>query len=281
MSRTRHRGGYRSRSYRSRDIGRDRALEHIAAAKRLTAELGGMDQGVKTYFFSLSSYELSAILDEYQKKYGRSAREYADETMPQWRSGRVHMSGLVAERLFNLLPPRMPLPVKYKLVEGLWHHVGPSSKHRIRVGLDADVAQVVELARSKITEFVVNYKIPDSIERRFDWLSAGDVSIKQMLLAHIQEIEKTTVVEAVRAQVPVMMEHLRSAGSHTGRLAQIVRVGKHELEMLMDKAATGARIEDPSISLRSGAGIQSKMPAIIFWVIVAVVVLWFISRPHR
>jgi hypothetical protein len=77
-------------------------------------------------------------------------------TIPKWRTGRVQMGRMVAERLFNLLPPRMPLGVKYKLVEGLWHHVGPSSKHRIRVRATANVAEVIELARSKITEFVVD-----------------------------------------------------------------------------------------------------------------------------
>jgi hypothetical protein len=123
-------------------------LEHIAAAKRLSAELGGMDQGVKAYFFSLSPLELSAILDDYQQAFGRQAREYTADTIPKWRSGRVQMSGMVAERLFNLLPPHMPLPTKYKLVEGLWHHVGPSSKHRIRLGADAEDAAVVELQRS-------------------------------------------------------------------------------------------------------------------------------------
>jgi hypothetical protein len=209
MSRSRYRGGSRS-YFRSGSYGRARALAHIAAAKRLTAELGGMDQAVKAYFFSLSPVELASILDDYQRAYGSKAHQYATNTIPKWRTGRVQMGGMVAERLFNLLPPRMPLGVKYKLVEGLWHHVGPSSRHRIRVGADANVSEVIELARSKITEFVINYKIPSNLEGRFIWLSAGDVSVKQMLLSHVQEVDKTIVVEAVRAQVPVMLEHLRS-----------------------------------------------------------------------
>jgi hypothetical protein len=193
------------------------------------------------------------------------------------------MSGMVAERLFNLLPPRMPLGVKYKLVEGLWHHVGPSSKYRIRVGIDADVAHVIEVAKSKITEFVVNYKIPENIERRFDWLSSGDVSIKQMLLSHIQEMEKTVVVETVRAQVPVMLEHLHSAGSHTGRLAQIVRVGKHELELLMDKTATGVKVEDPARFVSTRARSSSGTYAVLIWValIIAFIIFLIVSQSHR
>lgn len=280
MSRSRYRG--KSRNYhRSRSYGRERALEHIGAAKRLTAELGGMDQGVKTYFFDLPPIEFAAMLDDYQQVYGSKAREYATKTITKWRTGRVQMSGVVAERLFNLLPPRMPLEVKYKLVEGLWHHVGPSSKHRIRLGADANVAEVTELARSKITEFVVNYKIPANLELRFNWLSAGDVSVKQMLLSHIQEVEKTVVLEVVRAQVPVMLDHLRSAGSHTGRLAQIVRVGKHELELLMDKTVTGARTEDPSAPIRS---MRQGNPYIFFvsvFIAALVIFLVILSRSHQ
>ena len=197
-----------------------------------------MDQAVKTYFFSLPPRELAAILDDYERAYGTSARKWAALTMAKWRAGRVQMGGMVAERLFNLLPPRMPLAVKYKLVEGLWHHVGPSSKYRLRVGPNADPAQVVEFAQSKISEFVVRYKIPADLDYRFDWLAAGDVKVKQELLSHIQEIEKTVAVEAVRVQLPIMLGHLQSAGSHTGRLAQIVQVGKHELEIVMGRAAT-------------------------------------------
>jgi len=282
MSRSRYRG--RSSSYyRSRSYGRERALEHIAAAKRLTAELGGMDQAVKAYFFGLPPIELTAILDDYQRAYGSNAYQYATKTIPKWRAGRRKMSGEVAERLFNLLPPRMPLGVKYKLVEGLWHHVGPSSKHRIRVGANANVAEVIELARSKITEFVVNYKIPSNLESRFNWLSAGDVSLKQVLLSHVQEVEKTIVVEAVRAQVPVMLEHLRSAGSHTGRLAQIVRVGKHELELLMDKTVTGARIEDTSVLIRPMQQNNLNLYILFVSVFIAALVIFLIilSRSHR
>lgn len=235
MSRSRYRSGSRG-YYRSGSYGHERALEHIADAKRLTAELGGMDRWVKAYLFTLPPSELAAVLDEYERAYGSKAREYAADAIPKWRTERVQMSGMVAERLFNLLPPRMPLAVKYKLVEGLWRHVGPSSKYRLRVGPDADVAQVVEFARSKITEFVVKYKIPEDLERRFDWLAAGDVTVKQLFLSHIQEIEKTVAVEAVRAQLPVMLKHMRSEGSHTGRLAQIIHLGKHELEIVLDQA---------------------------------------------
>jgi hypothetical protein len=116
-----------------------------------------------------------------------------------------------------------------------------------------------------------------------DWLSSGDVSIKQMLLSHIQEMEKTVLVETVRAQVPVMLEHLHSAGSHTRRLAQIVRVGKHELELLMDKTATGVKVEDPARFVSTRARSSSGTYAGLIWValIIAFIIFLIVSQSHR
>src|SRR5436305_370445 len=81
---------YRRRSY---DPGLERALHHIREAKDLSHELGGTDEDVKRYFFDLSSEELRRILDEYEREHGKAAREYAETTIPAWRSGSRKMSG--------------------------------------------------------------------------------------------------------------------------------------------------------------------------------------------
>lgn len=244
---------YAKRTY-GRDYGRERALQHIEDAKRLSHELGGTDEDVKRYFFSLPGSELTIILAEYGRRYGSQAREYASDTMHKWRTGQTKMSGTVAERLFNLLPPRMPLSEKYKLTEGLWHHFGPSSKRVMRVGLDADLEQVIELARRHIDEVVTQYRIPEQIERRFNWLAAGDVGVKQELLNHLRSMERTMVVEAARAQMPVLLEHIKGQhGGRTSRLAQVVKVGKHELELLIDKTVSGVRLEAPGYRTPSAA----------------------------
>ena len=105
-------------------------------------------------------------------------------------NGKRQMSGTIAERLFNLLPPRMPLAKKYQLVENLWRHIGPKSKKTLRVGLDAGNEQVLDAVRKHIDDVVVYYKIPENLEKRFNWLAAGDAHVKQDLLNHLQQYEK-------------------------------------------------------------------------------------------
>jgi hypothetical protein len=270
---------YRSR-YRSRDeIGQERARQHIEDYHRLVRELGGAVEDVKQYLFSLSPPQLRSIFQDYEAKHGPKKRDYAERTLEKWRTGRRRMSGTVAERLFALLPPRMPLAIKYRLIENLWNHVGPKSKKTLRVGLDANVEQVLEAITSHINDVVVHFKIPDSLERRFNWLAAGDSHVKQDLLNHLRTMEKALVVDGARVRLPVMLEHLRSeAGRNTQRVADVLKIGNHELELLIDKNASGVAIVEPYIALRSatatGQGLKSKW---WWWAAAAAVVLYFFA----
>jgi hypothetical protein len=139
---------------------------------------------------------------------------------------------------------------------------------------------VIAAVDEHIEGVVVDYKIPASLERRFDWLSAGDAHVKQNLLNHLRQMEKSLVSEGARAQLPVMLEHLRSDdGRHTHRLAHVLKIGKHELELLIDKGASGVRIEEPSVIARAGKTAWSgESLAWLFWVGIGLLVLYLIAQ---
>ena len=278
----------RYRSYRgSYSYGNERALQYIEDARRLSAELGGMDKEVKAYFFALPPADLELLFTEYGKLYNngrsddRSPEAYARVTFPKWRSGSVKMSGMVAERLFNLLPPRMPLTAKHHLVEGLWRHVGPSSNKTLRIGLDATIDEIVERSREHIEDVVVRYQIPDQLERRFQWLAAGDAKIRQELLNHFRNLEKELVVSAARVQVPVLLDHLRAdTARYTKHVSQTLIVGKHQLELLLDKDAQGVRLEEPGPAWSSGSSAGSGGQTALWWLLIggALVIGWLLLR---
>lgn len=270
---------YRRSYHSSRDIGHERALQHIEDARLLSVELGGTDQDVKKYFFSLSPQALCTILDVYGQQHGAEAQAYAQNTMERWRNGDRHMSGTVAGRLFALLPPRMPLPEKYRLIENLWNHVGPKSKKILRIGLDANLEQVLEVARIHIEEVVVRFKIPDNLEKRFNWLAAGDSHVKQDFLNHLRHMEKTLVITGARLQLPVMLEHLQSeAGRQTHRLTQVLKIGNHELDLHIDKNASGVTVVEPTIVRPYAVG-EAGNYKWLWWVAAAIIIIYFLT--HR
>jgi hypothetical protein len=248
---------------------------------RLRWELGGSLNDVKKYFFGLTPQELQPILRSYGRKYGEGARCYAEKTIEKWKSNNVQMAGQTAERLFALLPRHMPLELKYRLIENLWNHVGSKTRKTrkiLRIGLDASTEQLIEVVRTHLDNVAEQHRIPPALQERFSWLADGDVSVKQDLLNHLrQHLEKNLVVEAARLQLPIMQDHLRGeAGLQTYRLAQSLKLGNHELELLIDKNATGVAIVEPNSLLYS----PTKRASFkwLWWAAAAAVVLFIFTR---
>lgn len=224
---------YRRRSSSRRGFNNSRgdefARRHIEEAEAFTREMGGVDQDVKKYFFELSSERLSSILSEYRVIYGQAAGQYAYDTLRLWKSGSRRMSGLVAKRLFELLPRRMPLPDKYKLVESLWRIKGPSSSKQLFVGTDATGEEVRQIVEQHFNEIVTPHQIPSHIALRFKWLSEGDVKIQQDLYNYYSSLDKSLVVKGLEQRIPMLMNEIgKSLGTS---ISQTVRIGNHELTL--------------------------------------------------
>jgi hypothetical protein len=153
----------RGRRYRysPRSAGQEAALRHIEEARAFSNEIGGTDADVKRYFFSLSGSTLDEIFLAYGKLNGKEAEQYARQTFQKWKSRSTQMSGLVVERLFNLLPPRMPTATKLELAGNIWRHFGPSSAHYFTVGPAADAKSVVDAISDKLNAAIQTYQIPD------------------------------------------------------------------------------------------------------------------------
>ena len=191
------------------------------------------------------------------------------------------MSGTVAARLFKMLPPRMPLTEKYRLIENLWSHVGPRSRNTLRIGLDTSVEQILEAVRKHIEDVVVRYKIPKNLERRFEWLAAGDSHAKQDLLNHLLHMEKALVEQGARLQLPVMLSHLRGdQGRRTHHLSQILRIGNHELELLLEKGATGVSAVSPQ-TIYTQTKEAARSLSWMWWVVAGIAVLLLLISANR
>lgn len=253
MSRRYHRSRYRSAS----NPGWEAARKHIEEAEEFSEELGGHDKDVKEYFFSLSGSHLNKVMDEYGRQYGSDREAYARATLPKWKSGRTQMSGLVAKRLFSLLPELMPLDKKYELAGNLWKFFGPKSIHSYVVGPDTSVDEIESIVAARLAEVVLQYQVPDNLKRRFTWLSKGDVSLSERMLNHFRQQEKELVLEKLRSELPVLQRHMRESASFTKSMRQSLTIHKHTIDVWLDSSA-GATIREgslnPTFFSRSGSG---------------------------
>ncbi len=223
----------RYRRYRRRkpmSAGQRAALEHIEQGRRLSAELGGLDADVKAFLFSRPADELRLILDEYERKCGRSQRRYAEEAIPRWRSGATAMSGTVAERLFRILPAFMTLEQKLELARKLWEHTSPSSYKTFVVRPDIGPDELQGMRVQYLEQVVVPHEWPADMVRRFDWLSADVVQVKQELMNAIRHHEAAVLAAAIPTHVvPLINELHRSQEQCCVRARHEFAVGKHRV----------------------------------------------------
>jgi hypothetical protein len=268
---------YRRRRYRRNKYnpGLAAALQHIEEARELSATLGGTDQDVKSYFFSLTQQQLCPILDAYETEYGSEKRRYAEQTIPKWKSGKTQMSGLVAGRLFDLLPSFMPLSKKFELVKSLWEKKCPSSHKTFFIGTEADATAVCNQVREHLTETVKNYKIPESIVTRFKWLAKNDVELQQKLYNYFFQLNREAVSKAADSRIPVLMNQLSTNRAVGQQLTQTIDVGNHQVALVFHSAEGGISTSRPPSASRHTTSNENSWGCVV--AIIIGILLWILA----
>ena len=266
----------RYRRYRSRNYGgygNEYARRHVEEAREFSRWIGGTDEDVKQYFFNLRGVELDAILEHYGRKHGASAKSYAIQALPRWKDGTTKMSGMIAKRLFELLPPRMPLKKKYELAENVWKHFGPSSSLALTVGPNAAIDRIAEFVVNELDENVSQYNIPEEVQNRFDWLSSGDVRIKEELLNYFRQLQKRLAVAKAKEEIPVLQRQIRDHPDVTKHAKSILQIYKHSVEIWVDAGLNDEIIKGIP---RQGSSSFTENSGCLFWLIPVLIYLIFL-----
>jgi len=232
--------GYRRRKYSSRAYGSEHAKWHLQQAEIFSSEVGGADYAVKEAFFSLSGKALDYLLEKYGELYGSAAQDYARKTIPKWRTKQTGMSGMVAQRLFKLLPPLMPTDQKHKVFEAIWKSYGPSSQHYLYLGPDSDASAVIKAIDDHFESLNLSHKIPSSLEHRFDWLSDNDVTVKKRLLDHFLSEQRKAANATAALHVPMMLQSMNEdVERKISKLSHTAFAGNHQIEIKADPLRSG------------------------------------------
>lgn len=197
----------------------------VSRRRELSSTFGGIDRDVERLFLALDREDLEELLEVYEEEFGKSAATYARNTFPKWKKGTVRMSGEVAERLLNLLPPLLPDETRFELVKKLRasnfrkvHRRVYSKPESWREDLAPAIAEVVGHGSTA--------RISDAVKSRVSWLANGDVaSAEQLLLAAEKDeaITRLVYLEAELRRIETMVAqlgHLNTSISHQITLPQ-------------------------------------------------------------
>lgn len=274
----RRKAAYSGRQRKQRNYGYEKAKQHIEEANRLTAELGGTDKDVKKWFFSLNSSQREIIFRKYGAKYGATKEEYARVAFTDWKIGKKKMSGLVAERLFSLLPPMMPTKVKYELVENLWKHVGPSKKVLVMAGTNSPTETIISIVEKEVASLTTSWTVPEQMTKRFNWLAQNDSTVYQQLLAHIKQKEKELGETVLADHIPQLKAKFQNEiGETTSRLSYVIDVGKQMVELRLEGNGDTVEVVDWYTAGSKSTSIVSKNNSWIWWILIGIAAIVFLN----
>ena len=160
------------------------------------------------------------------------------------------MSGLVAGRLYDLLPPMMPLDRKYSMVQSLWEKYGPSSNKILTVGHNTPTETLVDEITKYLNNVVHDWEIIDDLKKRFDWLSQGDVKIKETLLNHFKDLEKKQILEGLKLKLPVLKGFSKNNEKIDQSVKETIFIGNHKLTIKIDETSEDMIFTDPIPEVR-------------------------------
>jgi len=191
---------------------------------RLTRLFAGIDRDIQKIFFTLSSYELDSIFISYGEIYGANAERYARKTYNKWKTGQVTLSGQTAERLLELLPPRLSKSQRYDLIKKLRQHYVKKSNAFITTAPENWRNEVIN-AVQKVILAGRDCKLPQELYEKATWLTNGDVQAVHKILASIDEEEakiRTSYLEGEFKRIELFVVNIKNteSASHTISLPQ-------------------------------------------------------------
>lgn len=277
------------------EYGYEAEQRNIEAARRLRAELGDAETQTRQTFLSLDSQRLRQLLHEYRRLYGPRPYEYCIFALPRWQSGRIKMSGMVAERIFNLLPRFVTPTERQQIAEKLWTHLSPGSDNQLMVSPGASAEQVRDKLDDYAHHHIGSYRFPAGLRARFTWIANRDVELTEKLLNHFQQMEYRVAAEAIRVRLPIIKEKLRALSSGmTATVTEEICVGKHRLKIVF--AAPKDKTRRPHVEMldmnalrerqrtmppRAGtstATSEDNYVGCLIWIIVALGILWLMNQ---
>ena len=194
----------KKRSYRrSRSYG----AQSVPTYTILAGLFGTTVQDIKRAFFNLDPSSLPELFAEYEETYGASAANYARRTFPNWKSGRVDLSGKTMERLIELVPPYLEPEERYALLVKVLKVHRSVAGHQVRINLyePAQGFQELNTLLGNLRHTDTLAYLPDKVMRAARWLYNNDITAARSMLAQADRAEN----EIVRARAIEELEQLK------------------------------------------------------------------------
>ena len=184
------------------------------------------------------------------------------------------MSGVVASRIFDLLPPYMSSSHRLNIMEVLWKKYSPRTSVSFRVSANASENDLTVAMEEYWRSMDIRHQLPDTVSRMGAWLTGNDAAKGQELFNHFKELDKKLAIEKCRVIFKTIGPRVRVNEGTNFQATHVVKVGGHEAELSFSRdesnppvARSKSGSSKPTPVESNGDSGGSEEPGIIGWII--------------
>lgn len=195
-------------------------------SQRAEAKQGlvGIDDDVLRIFSGLTGWKRNSLFNHYGSAHGKSAANYARDTMADWANGTVKASGPTLTRLLALVPKILDPNQKYDLLKKLYdgHRGSHQENHSLTVvvGHSLSFRQMVTDMAMRLCNKPDTHTLPKYVQEKIDWVCDYDSEVARKIMAAIEKEYSMEIAAAGRAEVENLVSRIQSLdmsaeGTHT------------------------------------------------------------------
>lgn len=200
----------RPRSYRRNWAQKSQSQEY--ALKKLIGA-SALNMIIKRFYNSTDA-EIELILRVYELEHGKSARAYAQKTIPNWKSGTTKLSGQTKERLVHCVPECLSVNDRYDIAKEICSFYENKKQKKTKyININTDEPQE---GLSKVYDTIQSFyesrdviDLPEELTQAISWLAKDDVTAARALLAQIEQETANKVEERAYKDLAVVENFLR------------------------------------------------------------------------
>lgn len=205
---------------------------------KLTYLFRGLDVEVQEIFLSMDDFQLTRLLTEYKRQHGSSAASYARRTFSEWKNGNVQMSGMVRERLLNLVPLFMSEADRFDLIRKLRaNYIRPTSI-RLEVPAGSWQDEVIPAVNSVVEQSQYD-NLPSEVVKRARWLAAGDSRALRKAIARLEEEEARIKVARLHEEFS-RIRHLLSEAENAKSVRHTIELPQGSIHVTIKRERRSA-----------------------------------------
>jgi hypothetical protein len=170
-------------------------------------------KAVRRIMFELPSHQQESLFRRYGDKYGSSAESYARKVFPNWKSGKVGMSGQTASRMTQLVPHFFTSAQKFECIKALRRRSIGKHYKNIYVTI-SDWRDKVRAELIEIIGVATKYEFSPQLTSMATWLADDDARQMRLLLASVDAEEAATATAYVETELQ-RLEAFVSTIQHT------------------------------------------------------------------